>query len=253
MKIKSRYKFLFSFYVLSATCYPLRVYADTLSRAEALYLQGSYSESIDECAINIARDANRGKAYYLLGLNYIKINQSDKAREKLKIVTDSYRASPFYDSAKLAYADTYFIEQDYSRARELYEDIARGNSKLVPCAYLRLGQCALKAGNWEGAKNYADTLKQKYPLSLEARVSGELLEKQELFFTVQVGSFASAQNAKALMNKLKQKNFDAYIDELTSPEAAMYRVRVGKVSTRREAENLKDSLEASGYPTHIFP
>lgn len=242
----------FMVYGLWFTAYGI-VYADTLNRAEALYLQGSYSESIDECALNIARDTDRDRAYYLLGLNYIKINHTEKAREKLKIIIDSYRASPFYDSAKLAYADTYFIEQDYTRAKELYEGILRSYSKLLPCAYLRLGQCALKAGNWEGAKNYADTLKQKYPLSLEARVSGELLEKQELFFTVQAGSFASAQNAKALMNKLKHKNFDAYIDELASSNGTMYRVRVGKVSTRQEAENLKDSLEAGGYPTRIFP
>jgi tetratricopeptide (TPR) repeat protein len=253
MNIRSRYKFLFIFYALCAICHPICVYADTLNRAEALYLQGSYSESIDECALNIARDKDKDRAYYLLGLNYIKINHTENAREKLKIIIDSYRASPFYDSAKLAYADTYFIEQDYPKAAALYEDILRGNSKVLPCAYLRLGQCALKKGNWEGAKKYADMLKQKYPLSLEARVSGELLEKQDLFFTVQAGSFASAQNAKALMNKLKRNNFDAYIDELASSNGPMYRVRVGKVSTRQEAENLKDSLEASGYPTHIFP
>lgn len=242
----------FLVYGLLVTDYGI-VYAGTLNRAEALYLQGSYSESIDECAINLARDRDKDKAYYLLGLNYIKINHTEAAREKLKILLDNYRAGPYFDAARLTYADTYFIEQDYPKAQALYEDIIKNRSASDSGAYLRLSQCALKTGNWEGAKNYADMLQQKYPLSLEARVSRELLEKQELFFTVQVGSFASAQNAKTLMNKLRHKNFDAYIDELASSNGPMYRVRVGKVSTRQEAEGLKDILEASGYPTRIFP
>ena len=229
------------------------VCADSLNRAEALYLEGSYSESIDECAMNIARNKAQDKAYYLLGLTYLKINDTAKAREKLKILIDNFRTSPYLESAKLSYADTYFIEQDYPRAQELYEDIVKNNSRLAGAAYLRLGQCALKSGNWQNAKSYCSILQQKYPLSLEANLARELFERQEFYFTVQVGSFTNLQNAQRLVNKLKSNNFDAYIDELNSQKNPMYRVRVGRLSLRQEAEKLKNILEAGGYPTRIFP
>ena len=230
-----------------------RVYADSLSRAEALYLQGSYSESIDECAANIMRNRERDKAYYLLGLNYLKINDTEKAREKLKILSDNFSDSQYLEAAKLAYADTYFVDQDYPAAQRLYEALTKSNGKLQSAAYFRLAQCALKSGQWQEARQYAGILQQKYPLSLEAASSGELFKENEFFFTVQVGCFASFQNAQRLLNKLKAKNLDAYIDELGSSGSLLYRVRVGKVKTRQEAETFKNQLEKEGYPTRIFP
>lgn len=228
-------------------------FAGSLNRAEALYLQGSYSESIDECAANITRNRERDKAYYLLGLNYLKINDTEKAREKLKIISDNFSDSQYLDAAKLAYADTYFIDQDYPAAQRLYEALTKSNSKLQSAAYFRLAQCALKSGQWQEARQYADILEQRYPLSLEAVSSGELFKQNEFFFTVQVGCFASFQNAQKLLNKLKTKNLDAYIDQLGSPGGVLYRVRVGKVKTRQEAETLKNLLDKEGYPTRIFP
>jgi hypothetical protein len=253
MKIKSCYKVLFVFYTLYTIDCALYVYADTLNRAEALYLQGSYSESIAECALNIARGNVKDKAYYLLGLNYLKINDTENAREKLKILMDSYRSSPYYESAKLSYADTYFIDQDYQAAQKLYEGIIKDSGKLAGSAYLRLLQCGLKTGDWEKAKGYADILQKDYPLSLDAQLAKELMEKSEFFFTVQVGSFANIHNAKGLAGKLRNSGFDAYIDELKSGSGAFYRVRVGKLSSRQEAENLKNTLDVHGYPTKIFP
>ncbi len=227
--------------------------ADSLNRAEALYLQGSYSESIEECAISIARDNAKDKAYYLLGLNYLKINDAQKAREKLKIILDSYRASLYFDSAKLSYADTFFIEQDYPAAQKLYEDMANDKGKSASATFLRLLQCGLKTGDWQKAKGYAELLQKDYPLSLEAGLAKELIAQGEFFFTVQVGSFANIQNAKRLAGKLKNGSFDAYIDELSSSGGPLYRVRVGKLSSRSEAQDLKNTLDAHGYPTKIFP
>lgn len=229
------------------------VFAGSLNRAEALYLQGSYSESIDECAANITRNRERDKAYYLLGLNYLKISDTEKAREKLKILSDNFSDSRYLEAAKLAYADSYFIDQNYPAAQRLYEALIKSDSKLQSAAYFRLAQCALKSGQWQEARQYADILEQRYPLSLEAVSSGELFKQDKFFFTVQVGSFASFQNAQRLLNKLKTENLDAYIDELGSPRGVLYRVRVGKLNSRQEAERLKNRLEKEGYPTRIFP
>ena len=146
------------------------------------------------------------------------------------------------------------MEQDYSKAGQLYEDALKANSRLASALLLRLSQCALKSGNWSKAREYTDSLKQKYPLSLEANiptVAAHGINNQ--FFTVQVGSFANFQNAKKLLERLKKGNFDAYIEETSSDAKTLYRVRAGKLNTRQQAESLKQILEEKGYPSRIFP
>lgn len=228
--------------------------AASLNRAEALYLQGSYSESINECGVNIARDDSPDSALYLAGLNYLRINDTVKAREKLTRILDDFKSSRYLEAAKLAYADTFFMEQDYAKAGQLYKDMLNANSKLSNAILLRLSQCALKSGNWPKAREYTDSLKQKYPLSLDANISANTLKWiDNRFFTVQVGSFASPQNAGKLSEKLKKNNFDSYIEETGSGTRILYRVRVGKLNTRRQAESLKQELEDKGYPARIYP
>ncbi|MEK6567236.1 MAG: SPOR domain-containing protein, partial [Candidatus Omnitrophota bacterium] len=158
------------------------------------------------------------------------------------------------EAAKLAYADTFFMEQDYAKAGQLYEDALKADSKLASALLLRLSQCALKSGSWPKAREYMDILKQKYPLSLEANIPAAITQAiNNQFFTVQVGSFASHQNAKKLLEKLKKDNFDAYIEETNSDLKTLYRVRVGKLDTRAQAEGLKQILEEKGYPSRIYP
>ena len=165
--------------------------AASLSRAEALYLQGSYSDSIEECAVNIAQNKETDKAYYLLGLNYLKLNDPEKAREKLNTLIDNYGSSPYLNSARLSYADSYFMEQDYLKAKTHYENISRNNLAQAASAYLGLARCALKTGDWQKAKDYAQAIQDKFPQSLEARLAKDLFSAGDFFFSVQVGSFAN--------------------------------------------------------------
>lgn len=242
--------FLITSYLLIVNSY---CHADSLNRAEALYLQGSYSDSLEECALSIARNKEADKAYYLLGLNYLKLNDPEKAREKLNALINNYGSSPYFNSARLSYADSYFIEQDYLKAKTHYENILKNTPAQAASAYLGLARCALKTGDWQKGKDYAQLIQQKFPQSLEARMSKDLFERRDFFFTVQVGSFANQKNAQRLTQKLINAKFDAYIDQLNSGAAILYRVRVGKLDSRPEAEKLKNNLEQNGYPARIFP
>lgn len=238
---------------LFSVCFVSACAADSLSQAEALYLQGSYSDSISECALNIENNKMPDKAYYLLSLNYLKINDTDKAREKLTVLINNFKHSRYLEEAKLAYADSYFIEQDYPNAKRLYEAMRSASPRLESIIYLRLSQCALKLGDWEEAKRYSVILKEKYPLSLESAVVTDIAEEKDLFFTVQVGAFTSLRNAQKLLEKLKERNFDAYLDESSPQGRHLYRVRVGRLKTLPEAKTLKNILDNEGYPTRIFP
>jgi cell division septation protein DedD len=56
-----------------------------------------------------------------------------------------------------------------------------------------------------------------------------------------------------LANELSDKGFDVYIMEAKVDSVRYYRVRVGKLSGREEAEELQGQLSLQGYPTIIYP
>ncbi|BCX83004.1 DedD protein [Methylomarinovum caldicuralii] len=61
-------------------------------------------------------------------------------------------------------------------------------------------------------------------------------------WAVQVGSFSSAANADALVARLRQAGFPAYVARLDRAGESLYRVRVGPVLRREEAETLARRL-----------
>ncbi len=75
--------------------------------------------------------------------------------------------------------------------------------------------------------------------------------KKDLPYTVQVASSQSEEKALALVNRLKAKDYPAYIEEVELKEKKWYRVRVGsfphkedalKLVTRLKEEGLKDAM-----------
>lgn len=63
---------------------------------------------------------------------------------------------------------------------------------------------------------------------------------------VQVGSFSQETNAKGLRDKLKKSGFDAFVETAKTPAGAVYRVRIGPLGTRDDAEKLAARVKAAG-------
>ncbi|MSR16009.1 MAG: SPOR domain-containing protein [Gammaproteobacteria bacterium] len=67
-------------------------------------------------------------------------------------------------------------------------------------------------------------------------------------WTIQLGSFASEDNARGLLAKLRSAGFEAFLAPLEKANKRSFRVRVGATSTRQEAERLHAHLAQSlGY------
>lgn len=62
-------------------------------------------------------------------------------------------------------------------------------------------------------------------------------------FAVQVGSFRSQDNAVSLRNRLREQGFSAFVEEFSVNGSAIYRLRVGPVIERSEAETLMRRLK----------
>jgi DedD protein len=75
----------------------------------------------------------------------------------------------------------------------------------------------------------------------------------EIFYSVQVGSFSNAENAKKFVQKLFDNGYAAYIDEAAAEGAVSYRVKIGKFPARQGAASLAEKLLKEGYSTRITP
>ncbi len=63
-------------------------------------------------------------------------------------------------------------------------------------------------------------------------------------WAVQVGSFSQRDKAIALRDRLRKQHFKAFVEEFKSTKGqSLYRVRVGPVPARPEAEKLQQNLE----------
>ncbi|HET6654617.1 MAG TPA: SPOR domain-containing protein [Gammaproteobacteria bacterium] len=69
---------------------------------------------------------------------------------------------------------------------------------------------------------------------------------------VQAGSFANRDNAARLTRRLKDKDFNAFMVRASSGGQTVYRVRIGPLDARRDAEKLAPAVAAaSGGPTEV--
>lgn len=64
-------------------------------------------------------------------------------------------------------------------------------------------------------------------------------------WVVQLGSFASAENAETLNKKLRQSGYAAFVEPLQQGGAKVYRVRVGPELRRSGAQSVRDRLQAN--------
>jgi len=228
-----------------------------INRAVSLFLLADYSSTIQQCKGLIAQGASRNElsqGYLLLGLSQMKEGQLDAARMSLRILIRNFPKDELVQRAHLALGDTYFLEGDFQQALKIYSDILKyyPKSDIVSLVYFRSGQTNLKLGNWYNARRYLKKAKKEFPVSLVSDLASRLLE-YEYFFTIQVGSFKDYARAKSLAHKLSTEGHNSYITQVNLKGDMFYRVRIGKLSKRKEAVNLKNELSRQGYPTIIYP
>jgi cell division septation protein DedD len=73
-------------------------------------------------------------------------------------------------------------------------------------------------------------------------------------FAVQVGAFSQSRAARRLMGGLEEKGFPVYLVPSPASGDDRWRVRVGPVETRGEAERLAQRLEREeSLPTWVLP
>jgi len=173
----------------------------------------------------------------------------------------------FAQDSGLRNVEALMLKGAYSQAaRECERFLAGRHRAAIECkAHYLLGICLLKEERYDEARKNFDIILRRFPRSKfcdDAKLSiadSYLLEGDYnqaspyagSYFSVQVGCFGNKTNAEKLRGKLISKGYQAYILEL--PGDGLYRVRVGKLSSRPEAGSLERRLKAAGYSTKVCP
>ena len=72
-------------------------------------------------------------------------------------------------------------------------------------------------------------------------------------FAIQVGAFAQSESAQRLADGLREKGMDVYLSPGTQDGAARWRVRVGPLASRAEAERLAARIKTDEkLPTWVL-
>jgi cell division protein FtsN len=70
-------------------------------------------------------------------------------------------------------------------------------------------------------------------------------------YTIQIGAFRTQTSAVTMMNKLLKYGYDAYLSESMQGNMRLFRVRVGRYSSKALAHQTAARLQQSGFDTWI--
>jgi len=76
--------------------------------------------------------------------------------------------------------------------------------------------------------------------------------KQVVSWVVQVGSFTDAKKAFGLRDNLRKKKYKAFVEKISGRTGQnMYRVRIGPIAKRLQADNMSKKLKTEGVKSFI--
>lgn len=203
------------------------VYALNVDKVKVYFLSGDYRSAISEGEKLIARDEYSSELHYFLGVSYLKEGGYQRSADNFKTVINNFKDSRFKEESRIGLADSYLLREDFSNAGRLYKELINENpkTKFKEQILSRLSDIDSKKIN-----------------NLQCDLEGS-------YYSVQVGSFSNINNARNFVQKLINNGYFAYMEK----SQAAYRVKVGKLKSRSQADELSRKLSKQGYPTKICP
>jgi len=229
-----------------------------LPKIEAAMIKKDYAQARD-LASQVLKSNNDlsqlAEARYYFGLAQLRLGQFAAARNAFQIVMDAHPNQDIYDQAALGIAEEFYITGFYQYALDTVQQLLKNSphSSFLSVIYLKIAGSDLKLSKWENANEYLNKVINEFPKSQEAYIAKQLLEEKQ-YFSVQIGAFLDKKRAINLIENLKVGGNDAYMIEIRATDGErFYRVRIGKMSSLKEAEELEQRITKLGYPALIYP
>jgi tetratricopeptide (TPR) repeat protein len=203
---------------------------------------------------NLSRP-EKAQVQYYLGLSQLRQGDYVPAYDTFKKLIADRPSTDIYDKAYVGLVDALYMQGSYEQALKEATGLMarRPDSELMPLILLKAARANLKLARWKKARELLQKVIADYPESFESNVARQLLEEKQ-YFAVQVGAFGDKSRAEKTVQELLAKNEYAYIVETRSNDGkTLYRVRVGQLTTLKDARVLESKLSGQGYPTLIYP
>lgn len=139
------------------------------------------------------------------------------------------------------------IDLSYAAAKKL--DIAGHGTAPVQVRALDPRQPAhpVRTASQGSSSRYIDARMGRLPArTTEATVTGPVPSKSDTSIFIQVGAFSSRDNAEQLRSRLNQRFEDLTVAAAFHDETRLYRVRIGPLSSRAQADQLMEQILRSG-------
>ena len=231
--------------------------ADDLADVQAAFLRREYGLVASKTQELLNRSASLPKddLLYLQGISCLKLRDLETARAALNRLLVDYPRSRWFAQASLAAGDVELAAGDSEKALGIYQNLLSDEraKPLGPQVIFRLGQVQRGLGLWDRAKDSLQSVVTQAPKSPEAAQAKELLEKEDFYFSVQVGAFSSKANAQRLKAELDRRGLNAEVSEALMQGRQFYRVRIGRFGSRQEAQQQEQRLRADGFPAKVVP
>jgi tetratricopeptide (TPR) repeat protein len=227
-------------------------------KIQEAYLMASYEEVVrlgDQYLDRYKGVRNADQVFHTVALAHLELKSYSKARQRLFSLRSLFPRSPMGDQVGISLGQSFFLEGRVDEAVQVWQNsLAAFPESQYRVIYLeRLAHGFEKQGRFDEARAYLERIATDYPKGFYAREAQERLERGDLFFTVQVGSFSDKKNAQILVNELKDFGMASHLSISKSGLRTFHRVRIGQYDTKREAEQVASRLRKKGYLTKIYP
>ena len=229
-----------------------------MENGETYFLKARYglaASSYKKALTYDINDNNRANCWYMLGQSYLMMGEFSKAKDAFSKITAKYPKTDWLPGAYIGIGDVYYHQKKYDYAIKYYKSAMTSKylSQHGSSIYYRLAKAYRALNQTTKAKYYEDVIRDKYPDSLESRISlqnksGSSSSRSSSYsvsskkYTVQVAFSTRADFAQDCSNKYKKKGYDAYIDVVSYKGKTRYRILVGRYNSKEAAEFLQKRI-----------
>lgn len=229
--------------------------SNELAGLQASFLKGEYDTVASSAGDMIKRGASQRDALlYLRGVSAVKLKDYELAQSSLKQLIDDFPSSRWAAQGRLSLGDVLEMTGKPQDALELYSRFQKepASEPYRSQFSYRIGRLQRQFGRWEESKA---SLQQAASTSgsLGTSQASEILNKEEFYFSAQVGAFSTESNANKLASELKNRGYDAFVVKASMDGKILNKVRVGKFSAKAEAEEKAQKLRQDGFPARVVP
>jgi tetratricopeptide (TPR) repeat protein len=237
----------------------------TLFLIEAYASTKSYG-AIAERAQRFFREFSRNNEYadavrWWAAIADLKLNRPTAADETLRPAVENPQSSDWSRRLRLLYADS---RTDAEQQIGAYRDLLRVNDAFIESqSLLGLIRAYERLGETDRVILYRGILAEKYP-SVELDLTGavtstarqgppadnEAERLADIAYTVQLGAFSDKKNAEQLRNKYQKSGYTVHFFSRTVAGKKYWVVQVGSMASLEKARQLQETLEREDKATY---